>query len=172
MLNFSKSFLIASLSCDSSVLIVWAAVKTVLTVFAVIDMPLCKFVIFRKTWHEERQKGFIKRTKGQKRRQSVRHEHTGKSNQNHFMTFARSYTITSIFVTSKWWKPWRDVIWPSLSLLVRPCVYVRAQRSRVVDGLAAGSCYVRACERARTSTARAVDRPSSVIHQPFMLVYK
>ena len=72
----------------------------------------------------------------------------------------------SIFKTTKWWKQWHVVIVPSLSLLVRPCVYVWAQRSRAVDELAAVSRYACVCGRARTVTARAVDRPPSVVHQP------
>ena len=80
----------------------------------------------------------------------------------------------SVSITSKWWKQWRDVIGASLALSVRPCVYVRVQRPRAIDGLVAVFHYVRACGRARTSTARTVDRPPSVVHQPciraFMLV--
>jgi hypothetical protein len=47
-------------------------------------------------------------------------------------------------------------------------VHVWAQRSRAVDAFAAVSCYVRASGLARTSTARVIDRLTSVsiVHQP------
>ena len=72
------------------------------------------------------------------------------------------YLYNEQVVETMTWRHWAS----SLSLLVRPCVYVWVQRLRAVDGLAAVFRYVRACGWARTLTVRAVDRPPSVVHQP------